>query len=87
MFSTSGGMGPEANRFLKHVAMKMSRKRNEQYSNVISFLRRRFRFDVLRTSVIALRGYKAGVKPDMVKDLDLNLRKVSYYKKNEEKYI
>ncbi len=78
VFSTSGGMGPEAQRLLKQIAWKMSYKRNEQYSHVISFLRRRFRFDVLRTCVIALRGYKAGTRPDNVKDLDLNLRKIAY---------
>ena len=78
VFSTSGGLGPEANKFLKHIAMKISYKRNEQYSDVISFLRRRIRFDLLRTCVIALRGYKAGARPDMVKDLDFNLRKIAY---------
>ena len=78
VFSTSGGMGPEADRFLKRVATKISYKRKEQYSNVISFLRRRIRFDLLRTCVIALRGYRAGTKPDFVKELDLNLRKVAY---------
>ena len=77
VFSTSGGMGPEADKILKHIALKMSWKRNEQYSNVISFLRRRYRFDLLKTCVIALRGYRKGVKPEKIEDLDLNLRKVA----------
>ena len=78
VFSSSGGLGPEADRLLKHIAVKISYKRNEQYSDVISFLRRRFRFDLLRTCVIALRGYRGGSKPDMVKDMDFNLRKIAY---------
>ena len=36
----------------------MSAKRGETYSSVVSFLRRRFRFDLLKTCIIALRGYK-----------------------------
>ena len=30
----------------------------ENYSSVVSFLRRRFSFDLLKTCVIAMRGYK-----------------------------
>ena len=78
VFSTSGGMGTEASKLLKRVAQKISLKRKEEYSHVISFLRRRFRFDLLRTCVIALRGYRGGSRPDMIKDLDLNLRRVAY---------
>ena len=58
VFSTSGGMGKEADRLLRRMAERMSIKRGENYSSVVSFLRRRFRFDLLKTCVIAMRGYK-----------------------------
>ena len=35
----------------------MSAKRGETYSSVVSFLRRIFRFNLLKTCIIALRGY------------------------------
>ena len=33
-------------------------KRGENYSSVVSFLRRRFSFHILKTCVIVMRGYK-----------------------------
>ena len=81
VFSTSGGMGPmgkEADRLLQWMAERaerMSIKGGENYSSVVSFLRRRFRFDLLKTCVIAMRGYK---KPTTtaakIDTLDLDLR-------------
>ena len=75
VFSTSGGMGKEADRLLRRMAERMSIKRGENYSSVVSFLRRRFRFDLLKTCVIAMRGYK---KPTTtaakIDTLDLDLR-------------
>ena len=61
--STFGGMGKEADRLLRLMAER------------VSFLRRRFRFDLLKTCVIAMRGYK---KPTTtaakIDTLDLDLR-------------
>ena len=75
VFSTSGGMEKEADRLLCRMAERMSIKRGENYSSVVSFLRRRFRFDLLKTCVIAMRGYK---KPTTtaakIDTLDLDLR-------------
>ena len=78
VFSTSGGMGPEADKLLEQIATKLSFKRNERYCDTVSFIRRRYRFDLLRTCVIALRGYRGAYKPDAIIDLDLNLRKTAY---------
>ena len=65
----------EANRLLRRMAKRMSIKRGENYSSVVSFLRRRFRFDLLKTCVIAMREYK---KPSTtaakIDTLDLDLR-------------
>ena len=56
VFSCSGGMGPEAATMLKRLAEKRCLKRRENYSEVVNFLRRRFRFDILRSCVLSLRG-------------------------------
>ena len=56
IFSCSGGAGKEATKFLKALAEKLCSKKQEQYSNTVSYIRRRVRFDVLRTSVISFRG-------------------------------
>ena len=75
LFSTSGGMGKEADRLLRRMAERMSIKRGENYSSVVSFLRRRFRFDLLKTCVIAMRGYKKpATTAAKIDTLDLDLR-------------
>ena len=72
-------MGCEAERFMKRLAEKMSYKNaGSQYSTNMSFLRRRLRFDLLRTTLVSLRGYRGKRTETMCKkisDLDLHLRR------------
>ena len=81
VFSTTGGMGGEADKFFKHLADKMSRKTGQRYCDIIAFIRRRLRFDLLKTCVISLRGHrgKASVKSEEIDSLDLNLRPQAVY--------
>ena len=59
VFSTSGGIAKKADKLIRRMAERMRVKNGETYSSVVSFLRRRFRFDLLiKTCIIALRGYK-----------------------------
>ena len=44
---------------------------------VVGFIRRRLRFDLLRTCVIALRGFKKNAAPEKIEDLEFNLRPVA----------
>ena len=72
VFSTSGGIGKEADKLIRRMAERM---RGETYSSVVSFLRRRFRFDLLKTCIIALRGYKKpSSTPAKIETLDMDLR-------------
>ena len=48
LLSTSVGIGREADKLIRRMADRMSMKREETYSNVVSFLRRRPRFDLLK---------------------------------------
>ena len=76
VFSTSGGMGEEAKTFCKKIAEKMAQKTGQRYSETITFIRKRLRFDLLKTTVIALRGYRgkpSPTSPTEIAELDLNL--------------
>ena len=56
IFTTSGGMGPESTRYHKRLAELISVKRKEEYSHVVSHLRTRLRFAILKCTLIAIRG-------------------------------
>ena len=56
IFSTTGGMGPEATRYHKRVAELISSKRGEKYSDVVNHIRTRIRFSLLKSVLIAVRG-------------------------------
>ena len=47
-FGTNGGIGVECQMFLKHLADKLSRKDGEPYAVVITWLRTRLSFEILR---------------------------------------
>ena len=81
VFSTTGGMGAEADRFYKHLAERISTKTDQRYSDTVAFIRRRLRFDLLKTCLISLRGYRGRQcsKAANIDSLDINLRPQSVY--------
>ena len=56
IFTTSGGMGPLCNVFIKQVVEKIAFYKNERTSIMTNHVRTRLRFAILRSTVIALRG-------------------------------
>ena len=56
VFSASGGMGKSATTFYKRVASLVSEKTKVPYSQVMSWIRRRLSFALLRSSIACLRG-------------------------------
>ena len=66
-------MGKEMGMLVRQIAMKLSVKRGERHSDTVGFVRRRIRFDLLRTCVISLRGYMKTAAPESIRDLDSNL--------------
>ena len=56
IFSTTGGMGPEATSYHKRVAQLISTKKKEEYADVMRHMRTRLRFAILRGVLIAIRG-------------------------------
>ncbi len=76
VLTTSGGMGPGCKDMLKRLARKIADKRSESYANVISHLRTRIRFALLRGVLIALTGErgKPTKESDSIQDLyDINM--------------
>ena len=77
VFNTTGGMAREADKFLKRLAEKLAWKRGTPYPRMASFVRKRMRFDLTKTILIALRGYRGKPSSDAapLKDLDIHLEK------------
>ncbi len=74
VFTTHGGQGPEAQIFHKRLATLLAKKRNILYSEAISYIRKRLRFSILHTTLIALRGYRGKpLKQIDTTEEDLNL--------------
>ena len=74
VFSTNGAMGKEAETFNKRLATLLSQKRNISYSDAMSFVRRKIRFSILRTSLISLRGYRGQlVNQEINENSDIDL--------------
>ena len=65
----------EANRLVKRLAERTSSKSGQSYADVMKFLRTRLRFDLLRTTIIQLRGArgKKTPPPENIQELDMNL--------------
>ncbi len=68
IYTTFGGWGPQATRYHKRLAEKISAKRNEKYSHVLSHMRTKIRFSLLRSVLVAIRGER-GKKPSSSKPL------------------
>ena len=63
---------------MRRIAERMRSKRGETYSSVVSFRGRRFRFDLLKTCIIALRSYKKPLStPAKIETLDMDLRVIA----------
>ena len=55
-FGTNGGMGAECQLLLKNLAEKLLRKDGEPYPIVITWLRARLSFEILRSVHMSVRG-------------------------------
>ena len=76
VFTTTGGMAPEATRFLKRVAEKISAKTREKYSQVVSNIRTRISFEIMRSVLVAVRGVRGKIrqaKADPISTIAFNL--------------
>ena len=58
VFTTTGGMAPECTRVNKSLAEKIAEKRREPYASVITCIRTKLRFALLRSTLAAVRGFQ-----------------------------
>ena len=67
VFTTSGGMGPKAKCFYRKLAETLAEKKHQPRSHVITWMRCRLSFSLLRSALLCLRGtrYSTPVPIDM----------------------
>ena len=56
IFTTTGVMGSECTKFYKALAMRISEKKDETYSEVVRYLRVKLSFMALKSALLCLRG-------------------------------
>ena len=73
VFGTNGGMGKECQMFLKNLAEKLSHKNGEPYNIVMSWLRTRISFEILKSVHTCVRGTRVPFKNSLyLEDFSLN---------------
>ena len=60
--STSGGWGKEADMYHKRIATLIALKRNEEYADVMNYIRTRLRFCLLKSVLTAVRGVRGSLR-------------------------
>ena len=76
VFTTTGGMAPEAIRFLKRVTQRISAKTREKYSQVMNNIRTRISFEIMRSVLVAVPGVRGKIrqaKADPIASIAFNL--------------
>ena len=56
VIGTNGGMGKECQMFMKNLAEKLAIKQSEEYAYVMTWLRTKLSFEILRSTVLCVRG-------------------------------
>ena len=56
VFGTNGTIGKECNTFISNLATKLFVKRNEQYANIVNWIRTRYSVSLLRATLLCVRG-------------------------------
>ena len=73
IFGTNGGMGKECKMFMKHLAEKLAEKDVEGYPVVISWLRTRISFEILKSVNTSIRGSRQPFfRREVVDDFKVN---------------
>ena len=55
---TNGGMGDKCGRFVSELANKLSLKQDEPYASIMSWIRTKLSFEILRSTIMCLRGLR-----------------------------
>ena len=58
VFSVTGALGNEAEKFYRNLARLLADKTKQAYADTIRYIRQRLSFTLLRTTIISLRGHR-----------------------------
>ena len=72
IFGTNGGLGNECSRFLKELAQKLCIKTENDYPNVMTWLRTRISMEITRSSLLCLRGSRSPFRSYDLDDIHLD---------------
>ena len=67
VFSVSGVLGKECSMFHKHVSEKIAIKYNKNYKEIITIIRCKLSFLILKSALLCIRGSRSS---NIVKDID-----------------
>ncbi len=59
VYSTSGGLGNECQVFYKQLTSKIASKTNDKYEKVLTWIRCRLSFIIVKAALLCLRGSRA----------------------------
>ena len=62
VFGTNGGMGSDCQMFLKNLTNKLVLKTGEDYASTMSWIRTRLSFEILRSTMLCVRGSRRPFK-------------------------
>ena len=73
VYFTSGGLGNKCQTFYRHLANKIATKPNDRYEKVLTWIRCRLSFMVVKAALLCLRGSRTVNKEaiDIVEDFSL----------------
>ena len=69
VFSTAGTTAPECDRFHKRVAELISKKRRESYTDVISYIRTKICFAMLKSILLSIHGVRSKQEKSVIKNV------------------
>ena len=77
VYTTSGGMGHQCEKTHKRIAELVADKQSERYADVMSHIRTRLRFSLLKSILVAIRGARGRKllysEEDNLKNISFNL--------------
>ena len=68
VLGTNGGMGADCHNFLRTLVEKISRRNNDSYANVITWLRTQLSFAIIKATHKCVRGSRIPFKPREVSE-------------------
>ena len=75
VFTTTGGMSQECQRYHSTLAELISLKKQEDYATTITWIRTKVPLAILRTSLVCLRGTRSRRRKTYVQENDLEIEK------------